>query len=89
MQLRLVLAAAALAWGVQPAAAAVCVLLPLGAGSGLRLSNLPSDGWKQAASGFLSVDTRFGPFYLALGATRRGHTAAYLLLKAAADTWRA
>lgn len=52
----------------------------IGAGSGLKLSNLPSSGWKQAVSGFLSVDTRFGPFYLALGATRGGETAAYLLL---------
>jgi len=56
----------------------------VGAGQGLRLSNLPSNGWKQAASGFLSVDTRFGPFYLALGATRGGDTAAYLLL---GPTW--
>ncbi|HEY8876428.1 MAG TPA: patatin-like phospholipase family protein [Roseateles sp.] len=56
----------------------------IGAGSGLKLSNLPSSGWKQAASGFLSVDTRFGPFYLALGATRGGDTSAYLLL---GPTW--
>jgi len=56
----------------------------VGAGSGLRLSNLPSSGWKQAASGFLSVDTRFGPFFLALGSTRGGDTAAYLLL---GPTW--
>lgn len=56
----------------------------IGAGSGLRLSNLPSSGWRQAASGFLSVDTRFGPFFLALGATRNGETAAYLLL---GPTW--
>jgi NTE family protein len=56
----------------------------VGAGSGLKLSNLPSSGWQQAGSGFLSVDTRFGPFYLALGATRGGETAAYLLL---GPTW--
>jgi NTE family protein len=56
----------------------------VGAGAGLRLSNLPSSGWKQAGSGFLSVDTRFGPFFLALGATRGGDTAAYLLL---GPTW--
>lgn len=56
----------------------------VGPGAGLKLSNLPRDGWKQAASGFLSVDTRFGPFFLALGATRRGETAAYLLL---GPTW--
>jgi NTE family protein len=41
---------------------------------------LSRSGWKQAASGFLSVDTRFGPFFLALGTTRRGETSAYLLL---------
>ena len=43
----------------------------VGGGSGLKLSNLPREGWKQAASGFLSVDTRFGPFFLALGGTVR------------------
>jgi NTE family protein len=52
----------------------------VGDGAGLKLSNIPRSGWKQAISGFLSVDTRFGPFYLALGTTRRGETAAYLLL---------
>jgi NTE family protein len=56
----------------------------IGAGSGLKLSNLPRSGWQQAVSGFLSVDTRFGPFFLALGATRGGETAAYLLL---GPTW--
>ncbi|MGM9480990.1 patatin-like phospholipase family protein [Roseateles sp. NT4] len=56
----------------------------IGAGSGLKLSNLPHSGWKQAASGFLSVDTRFGPFFLALGTTRGGETSAYLLL---GPTW--
>jgi NTE family protein len=56
----------------------------IGAGSGLKLSNVPHHGWKQAGSGFLSVDTRFGPFFLALGATRGGDTAAYLLL---GPTW--
>ncbi|MFG6466057.1 patatin-like phospholipase family protein [Roseateles sp. BYS87W] len=56
----------------------------VGAGSGLKLSNLPREGWKQAASGFLSVDTRFGPFFLALGTTRGGDTSAYLLL---GPTW--
>ncbi|HEY0954667.1 MAG TPA: patatin-like phospholipase family protein [Roseateles sp.] len=56
----------------------------IGAGSGLKLSNLPRHGWQQAVSGFLSVDTRFGPFFLALGATRGGETAAYLLL---GPTW--
>jgi NTE family protein len=52
----------------------------VGAGAGLKFSNVPRSGWKQALSGFLSVDTRFGPFYLALGTTRQGETAAYLLL---------
>ncbi|MFG6440250.1 patatin-like phospholipase family protein [Roseateles sp. LKC17W] len=56
----------------------------VGNGAGLKLSNLPRHGWQQAASGFLSVDTRFGPFFLAVGATRGGHTSAYLLL---GPTW--
>jgi NTE family protein len=56
----------------------------VGSGAGLKLSNLPRTGWQQAASGFLSVDTRFGPFFLALGTTRGGETAAYLLL---GPTW--
>lgn len=56
----------------------------VGAGTGLKLSNLPRDGWQQAVSGFLSVDTRFGPFFLALGSTRGGQTSAYLLL---GPTW--
>lgn len=56
----------------------------VGAGEGLKLSNLPRSGWKQAVSGFLSVDTRFGPFFLALGGTRGGDTSAYLLL---GPTW--
>jgi NTE family protein len=53
-------------------------------GAGLKLSNVPRHGWQHAASGFLSVDTRFGPFFLALGATRGGQTSAYLLL---GPTW--
>jgi NTE family protein len=56
----------------------------IGSGAGLKLANLPRSGWQQAASGFLSVDTRFGPFFLALGTTRGGQTAAYLLL---GPTW--
>ncbi|MDR7268173.1 NTE family protein [Pelomonas saccharophila] len=56
----------------------------IGAGSGLKLANVPRSGWQQAVSGFLSVDTRFGPFFLALGATRNGESAAYLLL---GPTW--
>jgi len=53
----------------------------VGATAGMKL---PRSGWQQAASGFLSVDTRFGPFFLALGATRGGETSAYLLL---GPTW--
>jgi NTE family protein len=53
-------------------------------GAGLKVANLPRSGWKQAVSGFLSVDTRFGPFFLALGTTKGGQTAAYLLL---GPTW--
>jgi NTE family protein len=35
---------------------------------------------KQAASLFVSVDTRFGPLFLAYGATRGGLSKAYLFL---------
>jgi len=35
---------------------------------------------KLAGSGFVAVDTRFGPFYLATGATRGGSGAVYLYL---------
>jgi NTE family protein len=35
---------------------------------------------KQAGSGFLSVDTRFGPAYLGAGATRDGNRTLYLFL---------
>ncbi|MCE4553497.1 patatin-like phospholipase family protein [Pelomonas cellulosilytica] len=56
----------------------------VGPGAGLKLANLPRSGWKQAVSGFLSVDTRFGPFFLAAGATRKGESAFYLLL---GPTW--
>ncbi|PZP36568.1 MAG: patatin domain-containing protein [Roseateles depolymerans] len=53
-------------------------------GSGLQGASVGDSGWKQAGSAFLSVDTRFGPFFLAVGATRSGETAAYLLL---GPTW--
>ncbi len=35
---------------------------------------------KQAASTFLSVDTRFGPAYVGAGATRQGNSTMYLFL---------
>jgi NTE family protein len=35
---------------------------------------------KLAGSGFLSMDTRFGPFYLAAGSTYRGRSSLYLFL---------
>ena len=35
---------------------------------------------RQAGSAFVSVDTRFGPVYLALGATYRGERAVYVFL---------
>jgi NTE family protein len=56
----------------------------VGSGAGLKFSNIPRHGWQQAVSGFLSVDTRFGPFFLALGSTKGGDTSAYLLL---GPTW--
>ncbi len=45
------------------------------AGQGRRLSDL-----RRAGSAFVSVDTRFGPVYLALGATHRGGEALYVFL---------
>lgn len=45
------------------------------AGQALQPSDL-----KLAGSGFVAVDTRFGPFYLAAGATRGGNGAVYLFL---------
>lgn len=39
---------------------------------------------KLAGSAFLAFDTRFGPFYLGAGSTRRGDTSAYLFL---GPTW--
>nr|WP_276595169.1 patatin-like phospholipase family protein [Roseateles albus] len=57
----------------------------LEAGSILRASDnslfafaLPES--KLAASGFLSLDTRFGPFYLAAGSTYQGRSSLYLFL---------
>ncbi len=57
----------------------------LEAGSILRSSDdssflfaLPES--KLAASGFLSMDTRFGPFYLAAGSTYQGRSSLYLFL---------
>jgi NTE family protein len=44
-------------------------------GQGRRLADL-----RQAGSAFVSVDTRFGPVYLALGATHRGGQAVYVFL---------
>lgn len=41
---------------------------------------LPNTPFRQAASGFLSVDTRFGPVYLGAGATREGRKTAYIYL---------
>jgi NTE family protein len=45
------------------------------AGEAVRLGDL-----KQAASGFFSVDTRFGPLFLAAGATRGTGGTLYLFL---------
>jgi NTE family protein len=45
------------------------------AGQSRRLSEL-----RRAGSAFVSVDTRFGPVYLALGATHRGGEAIYVFL---------
>jgi NTE family protein len=42
--------------------------------------SIPQRSYKQAASAFLSVETRFGPAYLAAGATRGGDKSLYLFL---------
>jgi NTE family protein len=42
--------------------------------------SIHSNSRKQAASAFLSVDTRFGPAYLGAGATRDGNRTMYLFL---------
>jgi NTE family protein len=53
----------------------------LEAGGGVRRGGIVgADDLKLAGSGFLAVDTRFGPFYLALGHTRGGGSAVYLFL---------
>jgi NTE family protein len=67
--------------------------LPLGLGQAVRLGfsleagmatqraqALRGSDLRLAGSGFLAVDTRFGPVYLALGHTRGGGTAFYLYL---------
>jgi NTE family protein len=41
---------------------------------------LPHTPFRQAGSGFLSVDTRFGPVYLGAGGTREGHKTLYIYL---------
>ena len=45
------------------------------AGQGLQLTNM-----KLAGSGFVALDTRFGPLYLGVGGTRGGSSRAYLFL---------
>jgi NTE family protein len=45
------------------------------AGESMRMS-----AFHEAASAFVSVDTRFGPLYLAAGATRRANATLYLFL---------
>ena len=42
------------------------------------LLDLPES--KLAGSGFISIDTRFGPFYLAAGSTYKGQSSLYLFL---------
>jgi NTE family protein len=67
--------------------------MPLGLGQSVRVGfslelggavpeqqTLQAGDLKLAGSGFLAVDTRFGPFYLALGGTREGKSAVYLFL---------
>jgi NTE family protein len=51
------------------------------AGGGFDLDQ-PATGsrFKQAVSGFVSVDTRFGPAYVGAGATKDGNQTLYLFL---------
>lgn len=71
--------------------------MPLGLGGALRVGfslegggvaaaeqSLHMGSLRLAGSGFVSIDTRFGPFYLAAGATRGGSGAVYLYL---GPTW--
>jgi NTE family protein len=60
---------------------------PVRAGFSLELGGVLAPGQsrqlgelRQAGSAFVSVDTRFGPVYLALGATYRGERAVYVFL---------
>jgi NTE family protein len=46
-----------------------------GPGDPLRWGTL-----KNAASGFVAVDTRFGPLYVGAGTTKAGNSSAYLFL---------
>jgi len=46
--------------------------------SSSSLLNLPDS--KLAGSGFISIDTRFGPFYLAAGSTYKGQSSLHLFL---------
>jgi NTE family protein len=51
------------------------------AGGGFDLDTpIKSSQFKQAMSGFVSVDTRFGPAYIGAGMTRTGNKTAYLFL---------
>ena len=50
------------------------------AGGGFDLKDGASSQFKQAISGFLSVDTRFGPAYVGAGATKDGKGTMYLFL---------
>jgi NTE family protein len=69
--------------GAMPAALGGDVRLGFSLEAGAAYS--PSDPlhWgslKQAASGFIAVDTRFGPLYFGTGTTKGGKSSAYLFL---------
>lgn len=53
-------------------------------GSFGRLGQQAEGGWRQAGAAFVAIDTRFGPFHLALGSTRNGGSSLYLYL---GPTW--
>jgi len=54
--------------------------LEAGGGYDPTYSSLRDVAFRQAVSGFLAVDTRFGPAYLAAGATKNGDRTFYIFL---------
>jgi NTE family protein len=69
--------------GAMPAALGGDVRLGFSLEAGAAYSPTDPLSWgklKQAASGFIAVDTRFGPLYFGTGTTKGGKSSAYLFL---------